>query len=250
MEKDFKVKIVHKDGEYKITSNAKTNDEHWEIIDSVAMELTRLSEDRVRNESYLKIRNSKIHKLIMKNTIYVEDLRNLDLSVRTLNVLLKGGIESVYQLISMPLKVLKSLRGFRAETRLEVKIFLESLGLHFEMTDEEVKKHFFIYYLKQNYSQKDERSPSEGIGFIDLINDENDCFRINVNDPVTEFQFSSGTLKVFEAAEIYSFEDLINFDLSKLVKYRGCGPKVCIEVEAFLMLTKLKDSEMVPEIVK
>lgn len=235
MEKDFRLSVECKDGKYKFTSNAQTNYEHWEIIDTVAKELTRLWEDHISRERL----KSKIYGYLLKNTIYLRDLRKIEMSSRTRNALYNAEINSIFHLITVPLTILKSKKGFGAGALEELKKLLESLGLHFQMSDGEVKQHFYRLYLEQKYLRKNEGFQNEGIGFSDLLTDENVRFRININDPVTEFRFSKNTLKILEIGDIFTFEDLMNCDLHELSKFRGCGPTVCMEIEGFLMLAKL-----------
>lgn len=205
--------------------------------------MTKLSEDHI-SQQRLK---AKIFDFLLTKSINLEDLRKVEMSSRTRNTLLNAEIKSIFHLITVPLTILKGKKGFGAGTFEELRNVLESMGLHFQMSDEEIKQHFYRLYLEQKYLRKKEWFQNEGIGFSDLLTDENIRFRININDPVTEFRFSKNTLKILEIGDIFTFEDLMNCDLYELSKFRGCGATVCVEIEAFLMLTRLRKPTVLNE---
>ena len=102
-------------------------------VDAISRSAVILAEQLTPFVSYAQISQTEVEeqrlRLSIPEELYNESVDNLNLSVRTMNCLRRGGIETVGQIISKGEKGLMSLRNFGQKSKQEIEERLAALGL-------------------------------------------------------------------------------------------------------------------------
>ena len=132
---NFTVEPIHVGRE---TSRERLSLEVWtdgtiSPVDAISRSAVILAGQLTPFASYAQISQAEVEeqrlRLSIPEELYNEPVDNLNLSVRTMNCLRRGGIETVGQIISKGEKGLMSLRNFGQKSKQEIEERLAALGL-------------------------------------------------------------------------------------------------------------------------
>ena len=114
-------------------------------VDAISLSAEILVNQLTPFVEYVRVSQKEEEKQLIRSSIpdekYNMPVEQLDLSVRTLNSLRRGGITTVGELITKGEKELLSLRNFGQKSKKELEERLETLGLSLSHNIEEEKEH-------------------------------------------------------------------------------------------------------------